>query len=69
MPLNAVAQLWAKQYIGELEDLFRIDERSRESIRKQVIQLSISHSVLTRFTAFVVVDDKEIVNTSGQMRE
>jgi len=66
--LPAVAQLWAKAHIADLEDRFRTDTREQSAIRQKIVDLSIKHSVLTRFTAFVVVDEAEVVNKDGSRR-
>lgn len=62
--LPAIAQLWARARVTDLEDRFRLGE----DVRKEIIDISVRHSVLTRFTAFVVVDESEIVNPTGQGR-
>jgi hypothetical protein len=64
-PMSAIDHLWARARIADLEDEFRA-ARS-DQVKAQIVALSIRHSVLTRFTAFVLVDD-EIVNPSGQRR-
>jgi hypothetical protein len=53
----------------ELEDRFRVETNLRDSLKRQIIELSTQHSVLTRFTAFVVVDETEIVNQDGTRRK
>ncbi len=77
--LNAIAQLWAKQHIVDLEDQFRAPAghswnpfnkgQTQESLRKQIIEISVKHSLLTKFTAFVVVDHSEIVNAGGTNKQ
>ncbi len=66
--LPAVAQLWAKAHIADLEDRFRVEPANQATIRKQIVELAIQHSILTRFTAFVVVDESEAVNADGSKR-
>jgi hypothetical protein len=66
--LDAVARLWAREYVRELEDSFRIATTNPDRIRKQIIELSIKYSILTKFTAFAAVDEEEIVNNSGSLR-
>jgi Ca-activated chloride channel family protein len=63
----AVAQLWAKSVITDLEDQFRV--QPNPAVRTRIIQLSIAHSFLTKFTAFVAVDDAEVVNKDGSLRQ
>lgn len=85
MSLNAIAQLWAKQHIIDLEDRFRAPSHghvslnpfdwnkkkaaSPDAIKAQIIEIAVKHSLLTKFTAFVVVDHSEIVNSSGKTKQ
>lgn len=66
--LPAIGQLWARSRVAELEDQYRLDAGRRNEIQKEIIELAVAHSLLTRFTAFVVVDEKEIVNKGGEGR-
>lgn len=67
--LPALAQLWAKSYVVDLEDKYRISNtHAQGALHAQIVNIAIAHSLLTKFTAFVVVDDAEIVNASGAMR-
>ncbi|MCC7529338.1 MAG: hypothetical protein IT342_12515, partial [Candidatus Melainabacteria bacterium] len=65
--LPAVASLYAKSLIRDLEDEFR-EQADRNKIRKRIIDLSLKHSVLCRFTAFIAVDESEVVNKDGKNR-
>ncbi len=65
--LPAIASLYAKSLIRDLEDLFR-EQGDRNKIRKRIIDLSLQHSVLCRFTAFIAVDESEVVNKDGSIR-
>ncbi len=67
--LPAIAQLWAKARIGDLEDSFRVQPQAQNQLRKQIVDLSVQHCLLTRFTAFVVVDESEIVNADSPVRQ
>ncbi|HEY9677868.1 MAG TPA: VIT domain-containing protein [Drouetiella sp.] len=68
--MPAISQLWAKTQIAELEDQYRISSfEEQERIHNQIVELSVDHSLLTRFTAFVVVDEAEIVNAGGDVRK
>lgn len=63
--MPAIAQLWAKARISDLEDSYRIAGSDRERIKQEIISLALRHSVLTRFTAFVAVDESQVVNAKG----
>lgn len=63
----ALPRLWAKARIQALEDAFRIaDADAREPLRQQMIALSVEHQLLCRFTAWLAVDEAEVVAGSGQ---
>jgi Ca-activated chloride channel family protein len=66
--LPAIAHLWARMRVTDLEDRFRLGGE-QDQIRKEIIDLAIRHTLLTRFTSFVVVDESEIVNPSGEGRK
>jgi Ca-activated chloride channel family protein len=65
--LPALAHLWARTRVSELEDQFRL-AGGKDSIQKEIIKISVLHTLLTRFTAFVVVDESEIVNKDGSRK-
>ena len=44
--------------VTDLEDRFRLGETG---LKKDIIDLAVRHTLLTRFTSFVVVDESEIV--------
>jgi Ca-activated chloride channel family protein len=62
--LPAIAHLWARARVAELEDRYRLGE----NVKHEIIGISIKHMLLTRFTAFVVVDENEAVNEKGAQR-
>ena len=64
--LPAIDHLWARARVTDLEDRFRLEAGEQDRIRKEIIALAIDHTLLTRFTSFVVVDESEIVNKSGE---
>lgn len=63
--LPAVAQLWARTRVADLEDEFRLGTGDNDAIRQRIIDLALRHRLLTRFTAFLAVDESEVVNRSG----
>jgi Ca-activated chloride channel family protein len=65
-PLAAIDHLWARARVTDLEDQFR--ETHDEAVKKEIIALSLRHMLLTRFTAFVVIDESEAVNKAGPRR-
>jgi Ca-activated chloride channel family protein len=65
----ALMHLWARARIADLEDFYRINYDKRDSIEQEMISLSTEHHILTRFTSFVVVDESEVVNQEGELRQ
>lgn len=61
--LPAIAHVWARSRVRDLEDLYRMEPGSQKEIERQIIELAVRHTLLTRFTAFVVVDETEVVST------
>lgn len=62
----AIAQLWAKSAIADLEDQYRMSPGP--ATKQKIIELAVAHSLLTKFTAFVAVDEAEIVNKDGSLK-
>ncbi len=65
--LPAIASLYAKSLIRDLEDALREEVRDQHSLSRRMIEVSLAHSVLCRFTAFVAVDS-EVTNKDGNLR-
>ncbi|MGD9683842.1 MAG: VIT domain-containing protein [Candidatus Obscuribacterales bacterium] len=63
-----VGRLWARRYIGDLEDRYRSGRGNLDKIKGTIIEISLKFSVLSRFTAFTCVDDEK-VNLNGDLRE
>ena len=66
--LPAVTHLWARARIADLEDAYRMEPSRQEALSKEIIEISVRHTVLSRFTAFLAVDEKEAVIDGGQVR-
>jgi Ca-activated chloride channel homolog len=64
----ALASLWARARVADLEDEFRMHPEAQADLKSQIVRIACDHTLLTRFTAFVAVDHAEIVNTSGRAR-
>ena len=61
----ALAALWARANIRDLEDRYVVGETSLED---RIVATSLKFGVLSRFTAFVAVDHR-VVNESGLPRQ
>ncbi len=64
----AVASVWARGRLRELEDRYAIDTANREALEKEIVGLSLRHGVLCRFTSYVAVDRSEVVNPGGTVQ-
>ena len=53
----------------DLEDRFRIEPGSHDATRREIVALSVEHAIVTRFTAFLAVDETETIDTSGKRRK
>ena len=62
----ALRKVWARWRVRDLEDRL-VREPSADKVRKQLVELSLAHGVLCRFTAFLAVDDAAVVNPEGLM--
>ena len=61
--------LWARGRIRELEDALISKPSQDTSQKNEIIACSLSSHVLSRFTAFVAVDETEQVNINGQIHK
>ncbi|MBS1993064.1 MAG: VWA domain-containing protein [Cyanobacteria bacterium SZAS LIN-3] len=67
--VQALPQLWAKSLVVDLEDQFRLSGgKEQTELKKRIVSIAVAHSILTKFTAFVAVDNAEVVNKDGAMR-
>ncbi len=68
--VKSLPQLWAKSTVVDLEDKYRLASgNAQDKLKNQIVAIAVQHSLLTRFTAFVVVDHAEIVNKDGISRK
>jgi len=51
----AIPTLWARKKISGMMDSYRLGDKS---VKQDVIDIAIEHSLLTKFTSFVAVEDK-----------
>ncbi len=67
--LPGIAHLWARARVTDLEDRFRMEPSAQAQIREEIVRLAVRHTLLTRFTAFIVVDHSEVTNKDGSLRK
>jgi Ca-activated chloride channel family protein len=63
----AIAPVWARGRVRELEDRFVVAQRGRDQIEKEILDTSLRFGVLCRFTSFVAVDRAKVVNPGGHV--
>jgi len=61
---SALRKTWARWRIRDLEDQLARGSSSGAA-RRELVGTSLAHGVLCRFTAFLAVDDAEVVNPEG----
>jgi Ca-activated chloride channel family protein len=64
----AIASVWARGHIRELEDRFACGSGDRAVLEKRTVDTSLRFSVLSRFTAYVAVDRSDVVNQGGKVQ-
>jgi Ca-activated chloride channel homolog len=64
---SALTPIWARGRVRDLEDSYAGGTGDRAALEKEIVETSLRFGVLCRFTAFVAVDVKEVVNPGGQV--
>lgn len=62
---NSIASVWARGRLREMEDRYATLSGDRAELEKEIVGVSLRFGVLCRFTSFVAVDVKEVVNPDG----
>lgn len=62
-----LAASWARAHIRDLED--RYAAGAKPDLEQQIVRVSKQFSVLSRFTAFLVVDRSQVVNKGGALHQ
>ena len=57
---TGVGAYWARARIRDLEDRYTVLTYGHDALEQQIVATSLAHGVLSRFTAFVAVDDREV---------
>ncbi len=63
MESKALEYIWARREIQQLSDLYSLEYGDKD-IEKSITQLGLKHSLLTKFTSFIAVDD--VVRSHGE---
>lgn len=64
---NLLLPMWGRVRVRELEDRYDM-HGGREKLMKEIVAVSLESNVLSRFTAYVAVDESEVVNESGSVQ-
>jgi Ca-activated chloride channel family protein len=62
---DVLATVWARKKIDDLSDRMLIAEEPAP-LKEQIIQLALHHALMTKYTSFVAIDERKLVNTSGK---
>ncbi|WP_372724615.1 ATPase, T2SS/T4P/T4SS family [Novipirellula sp.] len=63
--VNLLHSMWGRAILRELEDEFAGKSAPDRLLQEEIVRCSLETQVLSRFTAFVAVDESERVNTKG----
>ncbi|MBI3830415.1 MAG: VWA domain-containing protein [Planctomycetes bacterium] len=66
---EAARKIWARANLRDLEDRVAAERVDASALQRRILELSLAHGVLCRYTAFVAVDRAEIVNKGGQAHQ
>jgi Ca-activated chloride channel family protein len=63
----AVAAAWAREQVRRLEDRYAAGRGDLSMLEKEIIATSLRFGALCRFTAFVAIDHRTVVNEGGEV--
>ena len=64
---DALVNLWGKGRVRMLEDQYAIGGVDDPEARAAIVATSLESHVLSRFTAYIAVDESEVVNQTGEV--
>ncbi len=62
---SGLASMWARARVEGLEDRMRIEPSNRASLTAEIVRIGTTHSIVTEYTSFVVVDERSRANAPG----
>lgn len=65
----AVATAWARGQVRKLEDRYLTQPEHQDALERAILATSLRYRVLCRFSAFVAVDEKGVVNPGGGVHQ
>ena len=66
-PATWLSASWARSAIRDREDRYAVGARG--GLEDEIVAISKSHGVLSRFTAFLAIDRNQIVNPGGHLHQ
>lgn len=60
-----IASMWARARVEGLEDRMRIEPGNEASLKAEIVRIGTTHSIVTEYTSFVVVDERTRANAPG----
>lgn len=57
---SGVGTLWARHKVADIEDQARRGNIEADNVRDAVLDVALTHSLLTRFTAFIAIDETPV---------
>lgn len=56
-PRSSIGALWARHKVADIEDQGRLGNLDSDSVRQAVLDVALKHSLLTRYTAFIAIEE------------
>ncbi len=60
-----LASMWARAKVEGLEDRMRIERGNEEALKAEIVRIGTTHSIVTQYTSFVVVDERARAGATG----
>lgn len=64
---QALTAAWARGHLREQEDRYVTESGDKSKLEKEIVETSLKYGVMCRFTSFLAVDVKEVVNPGGEV--
>ncbi len=61
----AIRYLWVREKIRMLDDYGEFNKRDNE--KKEITQLGLKYSLMTAYTSFIAIDEKEVIDSTGKL--
>jgi Ca-activated chloride channel homolog len=66
---HALLALWGRGRVRDLEDQYARGDQTAGKLQAEIVAVSLESHVLSRFTAYVAVDQAEVVNVGGSQHQ